>query len=119
MRLSGVSMTSEKAPLTCDTDSTMASSAVAAVDRAYRWSTTSVSLLVWKMAPCRTMASRSSPALTRLPLWHSAICPCAQSISIGWALTTRLSPKVEYRTWPIAVRPGSFSSTSSLKMSPT
>ena len=73
----------------------MASSAVAAVERAYRCSTTSVSLLVWKIAPWRTIDSRSSPAFTRLPLWHSAICPWEQSIRIGCALTMRLSPKVE------------------------
>ena len=56
---------------------------------------TSESLLVWKMAPSRLSASRSSDAFTRLPLWHSAICPCWQSMRIGCALTSLLAPAVE------------------------
>ena len=38
-----------------------------------RCNTTSVSLLVWKMEPSRTVSSRSSPAFTRLPLCAMAI----------------------------------------------
>jgi hypothetical protein len=56
-----VSITSENAPLSCAIDSTSASSTVAPCDRAYRCSTTSVSLLVWKIDPARTSSSRSSP----------------------------------------------------------
>ena len=46
---------------------------------------TSVSLFDWKIDPCCTSSSRSSRAFTMLPLWQSAIWPCAQSIRIGWA----------------------------------
>ena len=53
----------------------------------------------------RPASSRSSWALTRLPLWPIAISPCAQSIRIGCAFLTPLSPAVEYRTWPIALVP--------------
>jgi hypothetical protein len=56
---------------------------------------TSVSLLVWKMAPWRTSSSRSSPALTRLPLWPIANGPWTLSTTIGWALESLLSPAVE------------------------
>ena len=80
---------------------------------------TSVSLLVWKIDPRRTSSSRSSGALTRLPLWQSAICPCEHSIRIGCALTIRLSPKVEYRTCPMAARPDSPWRTSSSNTSLT
>ena len=75
-----------------------ASSTVAFLDRAYRCSTTSVSVVDWKIDPSRTSASLSSVAFTRLPLWQMAIWPCAQSMRNGWALATRLSPAVEYRT---------------------
>ena len=44
-----------------------------------------MSLLVWKIEPSRTSSSRSSRALTRLPLCAIAIWPCAQSIRIGCA----------------------------------
>ncbi len=65
----------------------------------------SESLLVWKIAPPRLSSSRSSAALTRLPLWQRAIWPCWQSIRIGWALISLLAPAVEYRTWPTARLP--------------
>ncbi len=68
MSRSFVSSTSENAPCACDTDSTSASSTVDAFDRAYRCSSTSVSLVVWKIEPCATSSSRSSCALTRFPL---------------------------------------------------
>ena len=57
-----------------------------------------MSLLDWKIDPCRTSSSRSSPAFTRLPLWQMAIGPWAQSIRIGCAFDSLLSPAVEYRT---------------------
>ena len=66
-----------------------------AVERAKRWSTTSVSLLVWKMEPFETRSRRISPALTMLPLWQIDIWPWTQSIRNGWALASRLSPAVE------------------------
>ena len=46
-----VSRTIENAPLTCEIDSTSASSTVGAFERAYKWRTTSVSLVVWKIDP--------------------------------------------------------------------
>ena len=54
-----------------------------------------MSLLDWKIEPWRTSSVRSSPALTRLPLWQTAIWPCAHSIRIGCALEILLSPAVE------------------------
>ena len=56
---------------------------------------TSVSLPVWKIDPALTSSSRSSRALTRLPLWATAIWPCAQSIRNGCAFSSLLSPAVE------------------------
>ena len=75
--------------------SVIADSTLAAFDRANRCTTTSLSVLVWKIAPSLTSASRSSPALIRLPLCPSASWPCALSITMGWALASRLSPAVE------------------------
>ena len=49
----------EKAPVSRATDSTIASSTAGACERANRCSATSVSLLVWKIDPCRTSSSRS------------------------------------------------------------
>ena len=86
---------SENAPCACDTESTTAASTFGAFDRAYRCSTTSVSLFDWKIDPWRTSSSRNSPALTRLPLWQIAIWPCAQSMRIGCAFDSLLSPAVE------------------------
>src|SRR5262249_37952433 len=76
-------------------------------------------LLVWKMEPSRTRRSRSSRALTRLPLCATAIWPCAQSMRIGCALRSLLSPAVEYRVWPMAMCPGSASSARSSNASAT
>ena len=56
---------------------------------------TSVSEVDWKIAPWRTSSSRSSLALTRLPLWPIPNGPCEQSTSIGWAFSMRLDPAVE------------------------
>ena len=56
---------------------------------------TSVSLLVWKIEPPCTSSSRSSRALTRLPLCATAICPCAHSMRNGCAFSSLLSPAVE------------------------
>ena len=85
----------ENAPVSCAIDSTSASSNVPACDRAYRCSTTSVSLLVWKIEPCLTSRSRISLALTMLPLWQMPTCPCTQSMTIGCAFESLLSPAVE------------------------
>ena len=65
-----------------------------------------MSLLVWKIDPRRTSASRSSAALTRLPLWQMAMGPCTQSIRIGCALASLLSPAVEDPDVPDGHRPG-------------
>ena len=78
-----------------------------------------MSLVVWKMDPSRTSASRSSCAFTRLPLWQIAISPCAQSMRIGCAFLRPLSPDVEYRTWPTALTPFSRSIVGSSKLSAT
>ena len=56
---------------------------------------TSVSTVVWKMAPWSSMAARSASALTRLPLCASASMPILQRATTGWALMTSLPPKVE------------------------
>jgi len=68
-------ITKENAPRTCDAASIAAPSTLSCLDRAKRWTMTSVSPWVWKIAPSRTSASRSSPALTRLPLWQTANWP--------------------------------------------
>jgi hypothetical protein len=44
-------MMKENAPRTWEMASTIAASVLSERDRANRWTTTSVSLLVWKMAP--------------------------------------------------------------------
>jgi hypothetical protein len=90
-----VIMTSEYAPRTCDRASMIAESALPSRERANKWTTTSVSVVAWKIAPVLMSASRSSLALTRLPLWPTASCPWTLSITIGWALAMRLSPAVE------------------------
>ena len=95
MTRSFVIMTKENAPRTCEMASTIAASVLSARERANRWTTTSVSLLVWKMAPSRTSSSRSSPAFTRLPLWPIANWPCTLSTTIGCAFESLLSPAVE------------------------
>ena len=58
-----------------------------------------------RSTPRRPSSSFSSLALTRLPLCAMAICPCAHSMRIGCALSTLLSPAVEYRTCPMAMCP--------------
>ena len=55
---------------------------------------TSVSLVVWKMAPESSSFSRSSAALVRLPLWARTMEPLTWLMTRGWALTRLLSPVV-------------------------
>ncbi len=80
---------------------------------------TSVSLVVWKIDPSDSSSVRSASAFTRLPLWHTATAPPAYWIAMGCAFLRWLAPAVEYRTWPMAAPPGSFASTSAVKMSAT
>ena len=47
-----------------------------------RWRMTSVSEVDWKIEPAASSSWRSTPALTRLPLWATAIGPRWQSIRI-------------------------------------
>ncbi len=118
-RRSRVRNSRENAPWARVTASTRASSTRAAFDRANRCRKTSVSLDVWKMAPCPLSHACSSRSLTRFPLWQTAMGPWTHSIRIGWALTSVLSPAVEYRTWPMAAEPCRSASARSLKMSAT
>ena len=56
---------------------------------------TSVSLLVWKIAPSSSSSRRSSTALVRLPLWTMPSGPIEVLTTIGWALAMTLVPAVE------------------------
>ena len=56
---------------------------------------TSVSLLVWKIEPCRTSSSRSSRALTRLPLWHDGDLAVRAVDEERLGVRELLSPAVE------------------------
>ena len=69
---------------------------------------TSLSVVLLKIDPSISIRRRSSTAFTRFPLWATAIFPILQSTRSGWMLTMLESPIVEYRLWPIAMRPGSF-----------
>lgn len=55
---------------------------------------TSVSLVVWKMAPESSSFSRSSAALVRLPLWYKAMVPFTWLMTMGWALERLFRPVV-------------------------
>ena len=63
--------------------------------RARRRSITSVSEVLWKVAPSRRSRSRRSLALVKLPLWAMAKTPWAVRAVRGWALMRRLEPVVE------------------------
>ncbi len=56
---------------------------------------TSVSLVVWKIEPSASSSSRTSAALTRLPLWAMAIGPRWCWSRNGWAFAGLESPAVE------------------------
>ena len=55
----------------------------------------SVSVVPWKIAPFSSCSLRSALALTRLPLWHSAMLPLTWQTTTGWMLLGFLPPVVE------------------------
>ena len=116
---SEASITSEYAPRTRLSAATSLATTSGSRAFAIRWTITSVSLDVWKIEPEASSSARSSAALTRLPLWAIAIAPPAYSNRNGWALRMSEVPAVEYRTWPIAVSPGSRASDSRSNVSET
>jgi hypothetical protein len=63
--------------------------------RAIRCRKTSVSLVVWKIAPSRSRRLRISTAFTRLPLCTMPAGPMLVLTTIGWALLITLLPAVE------------------------
>ena len=63
--------------------------------RAMRWRITSESDVDWKMAPRASSSLRSASALTRFPLWPSAIEPRENDALIGWAFRSVDEPAVE------------------------
>ena len=56
---------------------------------------TSLSLVLWKMAPPSSSSSRSSAALVRLPLWARDMVPLMWLMTRGWALARLRVPVVE------------------------
>ena len=68
---------SEKAPRTSRRASASRSGSVRSRERAMRCTITSVSEVVWKIEPSSSRRARSSPKLTRLPLWATASEPPA------------------------------------------
>src|SRR5512134_228489 len=84
-----------------------------------RCTITSVSIEDWKMEPETSSSRLISWALTRLPLWATAMEPDSKSTTTGWAFFSSELPVVEYRTCPIAMCPGSRDRISSEKMSAT
>ena len=56
---------------------------------------TSVSEVLWKVAPSRRRRSLRGLALTKLPLWAMARTPWTVLAVRGWAFMRRLEPVVE------------------------
>ena len=54
--------------------------------RTIEYAIASVSEVPWKIAPDISNERRSSAALTRLPLWTSAMLPLMWRITSGWIL---------------------------------
>ena len=92
---SRVIITKENAPSIRRSASAIASGSVCSLDCAIRCTMTSVSEVVWKMEPCAPVVRGCHCALTRLPLWASAIMPLLQSTMMGCALSSAESPVVE------------------------
>ncbi|MNT83791.1 hypothetical protein D3C72_2237130 [compost metagenome] len=65
------------------------------MDRAMRWISTSVSLVVWKMEPASSNSRRSASAFTRLPLVAMARSPPRKRNTKGCAFCSLLAPAVE------------------------
>ena len=99
--------TREKAPLTCGRTLAAASSMVSGLPSSSTWParsavSRSVSLVA---ATCggaavlpwggRRPSRRAAAVLTRLPLWPSAIEPCAVARNVGWAFSQTEAPVVE------------------------
>jgi hypothetical protein len=68
---------SENAPCTWRSAATMRSTVSDSRAWAMRWTMTSVSLDEAKIDPAASRRARTSPALTRLPLWATAMPPWA------------------------------------------
>ena len=62
---------------------------------ARRWRMISLSTVVWKIEPRVSSSWRREAALTKLPLWATAICPRAVSTESGCELSRVLEPVVE------------------------
>ena len=55
---------------------------------------TSLSIVLWKIAPASSSSNRSSRAFTRLPLCASAMCPPRERASTGCAFSRVEEPAV-------------------------
>ena len=95
MSESGVAKSIEKAPSSPWSASAIASSSVAARERAMRWRTTSVSEVEEKIAPSASSRARASLASGKLPLWQSASWPKLHLTAKGCASLRLTSPAVE------------------------
>ena len=109
----------EYPPWTSERASASAEATSGAFERATRCRMTSESDVVVKSAPDASRWRRISRALTRFPLCASASGPRPVANPIGCAFARCDAPAVEYRTCPIAVRPGSRDSLASSKTSAT
>lgn len=98
--------TSEKAPLTCGRIAWAASSMVSGLPSVSTWAASSavrrsVSLVAATRGVRPSCLGRSATisaswaVLTRLPLWPSAIEPCAVARNVGWAFSHTEAPVVE------------------------
>ncbi len=68
-------ISTQNAPCSCERASSICASTPCRCERAIRWTITSLSMVLWKMAPSFTRRARSSCALVRLPLCTSARSP--------------------------------------------
>ena len=66
----------------------------------------SVSELECRRTPSACSSARSSVVLVRLPLCPRAIVWPWPWRTTGWAFCQTVEPVVEYRAWPMAMRPG-------------
>jgi len=72
------------APSTRPSASATRSGSAGCCERAIRWSTTSESVVVWKIDPSSSMRRRRATTFVRLPLCAIASFPPFQSTRIGW-----------------------------------
>ena len=100
-----------KAPSARDRASASWSSGAIADVRASRCTSTSESIVEVKIEPRSSSSCLSSVALTRFPLWASAMCVPRKRASTGCAFSMVEVPAVLYRVWPMATGPGSSASS--------